>query len=131
MAAENEAEKPEDAATEAKGMAEKFVQTLGLLDLIIGGLALYWVRLWFGTGVTRLLESTGYPWLNIALLACGAAFVGKIISMLGELVAAFVDVLRKKDKDPLKRLSTAITRTPVFGGTPSPNPPSSPGPHPP
>lgn len=83
MAAENEAEKPEDATTEAKGMAEKFVQTLGLLDLIIGGLALYWVRLWFGDSVTRLLESTGYPWLNIALLACGAAFVGKIISMAG------------------------------------------------
>ena len=40
MAAETEAEKPEDAATEVRGMADKFVQTLGLLDLIIGGLAL-------------------------------------------------------------------------------------------
>lgn len=109
MAAETEAEKPEDAATEAKGMAEKFVQTLGLLDLIIGGLALYWVRLWFGYSVTRLLESTGYPWLDIALLACGAAFVGKIISMVGELVAASIDSLRKPEMAPLKRLSDAVT----------------------
>jgi hypothetical protein len=109
MAAETEAEKPEDAATEAKGMADKFVQTLGLLDLIIGGLALYWVRLWFGYSMTRLLESTGYPWLDIALLACGAAFVGKIISMAGELVAAFTDSLRKPEKSHLKRLLDAVT----------------------
>ena len=98
MAAEGEPEKPEDAAAEAKGLADQFVQTLGLVDLIIGGLALYWSRLWFGADVTRFLETTGYPWLDIALLACAAAFVGKIVSLVAELAAGLIDDQQKHAK---------------------------------
>jgi hypothetical protein len=103
------AEKPEDAATEAKGMAEQFVQTLGLVDLIIGALILYWMRLWFGTKLGAILPSSGYPWLDIALLACAAAFVGKVVSLLANLAAAFRDQLRNKTKGDYKRLVDALS----------------------
>ena len=113
MTAEAEPEKPEDAAAEAKGLADQFVQTLGLVDLIIGGLALYWSRLWFGTGVARFLEPTGYPWLDIALLACGAAFVGKIVSLLAEVAAGLVDDHQKHAKNQQLTQSLAGFRTAI------------------
>jgi hypothetical protein len=119
MATENESEKPQDAASEAKGITDQFVQTLGLVDLIIGGLALYWSRLWFGNSVTRFVESTGYPWLDIALLACGAAFVGKIISLVAELFAAFLDIVKHSKStrltESLERYRTEIQDQSALG----------------
>lgn len=106
--AEENADKPEDAAAEAKGLAEQFVQTLGLVDLIIGALTLYWVRLWFGSRVTEVLPSSGFTWVDVALLGCAAAFIGKVISSAADLVAAVSDVLRRPTKGPYKRVEDAL-----------------------
>lgn len=81
MSDEKKGNKLEDTISETKGVAEKFVSILGLTDLIIGGLILYWVRLEYGSYATTLFISTGHEWVDIAILACGAAFVGKIISL--------------------------------------------------
>lgn len=103
--AEESTDKAEDAATEAKGLAEQFLQTLGLVDLIIGALLLYLLRLWAGT-MPHVFESTGYPWVDVALLACAAAFVGKIVSFSADLFAGLRDFLRSEES--YTRLNNAI-----------------------
>lgn len=98
-------DKVEEAVAETKGVAEQFIQTLGLADIVLGGLALYWVRLWFGSGIAVHFTSTGYPWVDIALLACAAAFCGKVLSLLADVVAAGVEGFIQK-VDLLKAGST-------------------------
>ncbi len=106
MATETSTDKAADAATEAKGLAEQFLQTLGLVDLIIGALTLYWLRLCVGKNITRVLESTGHSWLDVALLACAAALVGKIVSTIADLLAGLRDSFRSDES--YKRLNDAI-----------------------
>jgi hypothetical protein len=83
--------KLEEAISETKGIAEQFVQTLGLTDLILGGLALYVVRLLYGSDITILFVSTGHAWIDIALLACGSALTGKVILLLAYVGAGIVE----------------------------------------
>ena len=60
-----------------ESLATSFVGALGLLDLILGSLTLYWARLWSGPEIAKLFPSTGFPFVDVALLACAAALVGK------------------------------------------------------
>jgi hypothetical protein len=84
----------ETAATEAKGVADSFIRTLGLSDLIFGSLLIYWARQnWSGVDWSRILPTTGRDWVDVALLACAAAFAGKALSLLVQLWTALVDVL--------------------------------------
>jgi uncharacterized membrane protein YagU involved in acid resistance len=72
-------EKP-NVEKEANGVVQDFLQTLGLAHIILGGLTLYWLRLWYGTYITTFFPLTDYNFVNMALLACGAAAIGMIIS---------------------------------------------------
>lgn len=93
MSGEKTTDKLQDAVSETKGVAENFVSTLGLTDLIIGGLNLYWAKLQYGSLAPTLFTSTGHEWVDIGLLACGAAFVGKIITLSSDTFAAVVLML--------------------------------------
>jgi hypothetical protein len=84
-------DKKSKLSDEAKGAAEKFVQTLGIIDLILGALALYWFRLWYGERLIVLFPSTSYNILDIALITCAAAFVGKAISLLATILMAAME----------------------------------------
>ena len=79
----------ETVAQDAKGVAESFVRILGLGDIILGALALYWVWLAF-PGVGPRLPGTGYEFVDVALLGCAAALVGKVVSLAATLVMAIV-----------------------------------------
>jgi hypothetical protein len=75
-------ESSSDVAEAAKGLATSFVATLGLLDIILGGLALYCYRLLSGRQIESRFPSTGFASVDVALLACGAALAGKLIYLL-------------------------------------------------
>ncbi|HEU4641312.1 MAG TPA: hypothetical protein VFS44_02575 [Gemmatimonadaceae bacterium] len=77
------------AVKDAKGVVEEFVGVLVLLDIVLGGLALYWVRLAF-PDVGAQLPGTGYDVVDVALLACAAAIVGKMVSLVASAVGAVV-----------------------------------------
>lgn len=75
-----------------KSAVDEFVQTLGLIDLVLGGLALYWVRLMFGGSGPALFPSAGHIAIDLALLACAAAFAGRVVSFFSHFVMALVGV---------------------------------------
>ena len=64
-----------------KGLDE-IAQSLGLTDLFVGSLAVYWIRLWFGTAATEAFPGTGSELADMALLLCAAALAGKGISLV-------------------------------------------------
>jgi hypothetical protein len=88
------AETSEDGASkELKSLAEDFLKTLGLMDLVRGGLILYWIRLWYPSEPFSLFPGTGNTVLDVALLTCGAAFAGQALSLLISSVTALIDLL--------------------------------------
>ncbi|MEK6406160.1 MAG: hypothetical protein AABN34_04270 [Acidobacteriota bacterium] len=74
--------KSSDIADEAKGLAQDFVGTLGLLELMLGGIAMYGIRLLYGPQITPMFPSTGITFVDVGLLALGAALVGSIVELL-------------------------------------------------
>ena len=79
----------ESVAQDVRGLAEGFVRILGLGDIIFGALALYWGRLAFPC-IGRRLPGTGYEFVDVALLACAAALVGKVVALAATLAMAQV-----------------------------------------
>ena len=95
--AEEEGKKPE-AGEAAKEVVKDFVQTLGLLDIILGGLALYWVRLSLAGSSAHLFPSTNHEILDIALLICAASVLGKAVWLaVASLTALFWMILSVLD----------------------------------
>jgi len=68
-------------AGEAKALAQDFLGSLGLVDLVLGGIALYGMRLFYGREITELFPSTGTGFIDIGLLAIGAALVGRVLEL--------------------------------------------------
>jgi len=76
-------------------MATQFLTFLGLQELIVGSLALYCLHLLLPAADLDL-PSTGQPVADIALLAAGAALVGKLIILLAAVGMAVGYVLLRK-----------------------------------
>src|SRR5438045_945353 len=84
-----------DGLGKLEGIASQFVTFLGLQDVIVGSLAMYCLHLAAGSA-TDAFESTGLPVVDIALLACGAALIGKIIGLSAAMaMALFYPRLRR------------------------------------
>lgn len=96
MTSEKEDQEPEKGAPDSKGVAELFLQSVGLTDVILGSLAIYLVRLWYGPQISDLFPSTGHQWIDFGLLAAGAAFSGKVILLLAYSTAAVIEGLIEK-----------------------------------
>lgn len=96
MSSEKENQEPEKGAPDSKGVAELFLQSVGLTDVILGALAIYLVRLWYGPQISDLFPSTGQQWIDFGLLAAGAAFSGKVILLLAYFIAAVIEGLIEK-----------------------------------
>jgi hypothetical protein len=79
---------------EATGVAASFVRTLGLTDIVFGSFLLYWLRVSLRTTDWPLVfPGTGYPWVDVVLLAAAAALVGKVLSLVVYLETAVLDAL--------------------------------------
>lgn len=72
-----------DLAGEAKGFSQEIVATLGLVELILGGVALYgaWLIL-RERSINVLFPSTGNTIVDIGLQLFAAALLGKIIYLI-------------------------------------------------
>src|ERR1044072_6333186 len=90
------AEEKDKEASEAKGAVDQFVRTLGLMDIIIGALILYWIFLWFDAALPTYFKSTGSQTINIALLICAAAIVGKMLTSVAYLIIALIEIVIEK-----------------------------------
>ncbi|MFN2414548.1 MAG: hypothetical protein ABR603_05340 [Pyrinomonadaceae bacterium] len=77
-----------DIADEAKGVSERFVQSLGLVELILGGVGLYWAGLWYRGEAARLFPTTGFSLVDVGLLAFAAALLGKLLCLFVAFVMA-------------------------------------------
>jgi len=73
------------------------VATLGLTDVLIGGLFLYCKRL-INPDQAAQLPTTGHDSVDIALLLGAAALAGKVITLICALVMAFVNVILRRLK---------------------------------
>jgi hypothetical protein len=79
---------------EATGVAASFVRTLGLTDIVFGSFLLYWLRVALrATDWPLVFPGTGYPWVDVVLLAAAAALVGKVLSLVVSLETAVLDAL--------------------------------------
>jgi hypothetical protein len=109
MSAKHKSESAEEGPEDVKGAAELFLQTLGLTDIVLGALSLYIIRLWYGTESAKLFPTTGNTWVDLGLLACSAALVGKIISLVVYFLAALVEGLI--ERLDIQNASTTLTQT--------------------
>ena len=101
-------EKQEGIEKQAEGLANSFVGILGLTEIVIGGLALYPIFLQLGVATTRTFPTTGYPVIDVALLACAASLVGRIIGLVIAIGMAVLNRLLRKTRW-VTRLGAAIT----------------------
>jgi hypothetical protein len=86
------AEKNDSVADEAKSLVKDAVGTFGLIDLILGGVALYGLWLWLRTTIpdTQIFPKTEYDFVNIGLLGFAAALLGKILNLFSSVITAVV-----------------------------------------
>lgn len=109
MSVKDKSESAEGGSEDVKGAAELFLQTLGLTDIVLGALSLYIIRLWYGPESGILFPTTGNTWIDLGLLACGAALAGKIISLVVYFLAALVESLI--ECLDIQNASTTLTTT--------------------
>jgi hypothetical protein len=101
------ADESKSVADEAKSFSQEIVTTLGLVELILGGVALYGTSLIFkDSSVNVLFPSAGNSFVDVGLQLFAAALVGKIIYLIVAFLIAIV--LRRTSKDqsysvPLKK----------------------------
>jgi hypothetical protein len=83
-------ENDRDLTEQAKQVTTDFVNMLGLQELIFGGISLYLFWLRNPSAAASQFPSTGASYLDVPLLACAAAFVGKLLSFVIAVVMAIV-----------------------------------------
>lgn len=81
-------EKPSALTEEAKGVSQEFVNSLGIIELILGSVTMYGIWCLYRNEVSRLFPSTNITFIDVGLLAFGAALLGKIIDLLVALIMA-------------------------------------------
>lgn len=92
---------------QGEGLAASFVSILGLVEIVIGGLTLYLVRLRLGTSAMALFPTTGYAVIDVALLACAASLTGRLLALTIAIGMAVINRLMRKTKQ-VERLLEAI-----------------------
>jgi hypothetical protein len=96
---------------EAKGGFSDFLRTLGLIDLVTGALALYAIFVWVrgSASVEAFLPSTGTEIVDLALLACVAALIGKIIGITTQVPLALLEILAESSsREEISQITTSL-----------------------
>lgn len=81
-------EKPSGLTEEVKGVSQEFVNSLGVIELILGSVTMYGIWILYKTSVSKLFPSTGIVFVDVGLLAFGAALLGKIVDLLVAIIMA-------------------------------------------
>jgi|1186.fasta_scaffold40404_2 hypothetical protein len=85
-----------DLKDEDGGVAKEFLGLVGLLDVVFGVLLLYGIWLFSPEGLQRLFPSTQSDVVDIALLACAAALVGKLVVLAVAFLLALFRIIDRK-----------------------------------
>ncbi len=100
------ADSEKSIADEAKGFSQEIVATLGLVELILGAVALYGISLILrDSSMNSLFPSTGNSVVDVGLQLFAAALIGKIIYLIVAFPIGFVRFRMRKNSsycDPLK-----------------------------
>ncbi len=98
-------------AEEAQTVGSDFVRTLGLHDIIAGGLALYIFWLPRRILLANVLPATGKPYLDVPLLICAAAIAGKLIAFAVAFITALTSILLRRWTTNYQALTTQLVES--------------------
>lgn len=87
------ADEQKNIADEAKGFSRDVVNSLGLVELILGAVGFYGLWLSQKDSISKLFPSTGVVVVDVGLQLFVAALIGKIICLLVALPMALVEIL--------------------------------------
>lgn len=86
---------------EAEGLGQSVLGVLGLVDIIIGGLFLY-AAFDFQRPTNPVFHTTGFPFVDVALLACAAALLGKVLSLMAFFVMGLMRRILRESSSALR-----------------------------
>lgn len=78
------------AKSETKAVADQFLGTLGLVDIVLGSLVIYWARVRMGDELVRKFPSTGIETADFLLMLTTAALAGKMIELVALVQVAVI-----------------------------------------
>src|SRR4051812_21564832 len=116
------AKEAEEGVEDLKELGAMAAKILDLTDIIFGSLILYLVHAWNTSNKsfepTKVFPSTGHTFIDIGLLACAAAFAGKLLTLTTHTLMALTEILFERTKR-YKALNGIVSRqlrgTPMTG----------------
>ena len=112
--------KPKTAEAAVSGALDRFLQTLGIMDIVSGGLIIYAVWLLTKTDNNMWTElKTAFEFVDVALLAIAAIVAGRTFTLMVEVLhgvgLAVVDIVYEYEKKYEELLSEySITGIPMW-----------------
>lgn len=96
----------EELEEKSQGILDSMMQTLGIVEIIIGGCLCYWIYLAYGSAVTSQFPSTGFEFIDYVLLGFASAVTGKIVTIFAYVIMGLCRIIFFKDqKNEIKRIS--------------------------
>jgi hypothetical protein len=100
------ADEAKNVTDEAKSFSRDIVNSLGLVELILGAVGFYGLWLSQKDGISKIFPSTGVIVVDVVLQLFVAALIGKIICLLVALPMAVVEMVI--EGKPTKNYHTAL-----------------------
>jgi hypothetical protein len=82
---------------EGESLAKSVLGILGLSDIIVGGLFLY-AAFHFEQPTQAVFHTTGFTFVDVVLLACAAALIGKIILLFVAVLMGIARAIHRKSR---------------------------------
>ncbi len=90
------ADEQKDVTDEAKGFSHDIVNSLGLVEIILGGVGFYGLWLSQKNNISELFPSIGVTVVDVGLQLFVAALIGEIICLLVAFPTAIVEIWIEK-----------------------------------
>jgi len=101
-------EEGEGATEEAKGIAQTFLGVFGVVDIVLGGLALYALHVAHLNAASKF-EGTGSDFADNALLVSASALAGKLVCLGANFLASVTGLLGPRlGVGGLRKLQTLV-----------------------
>jgi hypothetical protein len=83
--------------SEGESLAKSVLGILGLSDIIVGGLFLY-AAFQFERPTQSIFHTTGFTFVDIVLLACASALIGKIVLLFVAVLMGIARAIHRKTR---------------------------------
>ncbi|MFM0243651.1 hypothetical protein [Paraburkholderia sediminicola] len=98
-------EKEESPLSKVTGAIDGLLQSVGVLDVVLGVPPLYFGWVFFNKNIATTFPSTGSVWIDALILACAASSIGMAMSLL---IAFMMVIGRKINRGRIRELGGAI-----------------------